>query len=336
MRPESPVDIERSSDDIRDILEQDITIPSDYVNEPTVPTASTYTARTGTRSRSRNASAEPELPTTRRGASSQIAPMVSTGHASGNDDSEDGSEENSTQRSQYGTAIRTPTGGRGIINKTAINVQEPELEDGYVVDQQEEDREVRSIPAPRAKRGRSLRAVASAPTRHTRTVASTSRPKPIEMTSDSGEEPLNSLDRQAKATTPRRARAATPKGRGRPRKVKEEPDIPVAVKDGRIKSATIAVDGRKSLAVAKTPVTRASGRRTPATAPSGVSVADERRSKAVLEEGVRVKMTRNRKATRSQVPTTSKNTTTTQIKVEENEDGAPRRNTRARTRTQTQ
>ncbi len=173
MRPESPVDIERSSDDIRDILEQDITIPSDYVNELTsfeVPAAGTHTARIGTRSRGRNASAEPELalPTTRRGASSQIAPMVSTDNASGNDDSEDGSEENSTQRSESGTAIRTPTRGRGVISETAINVQELEPEDGYVVDQQqteEERREVRSIPAPRAKRGRSLRAAASAPAR---------------------------------------------------------------------------------------------------------------------------------------------------------------------------
>ncbi len=159
------------------------------------------------------------------------------------------------------------------------------------------------------------------------------------MTSDSGEEPLNSLDRQAGATAARRARAAIPKGKG---KVKEEPDIPVVVKDSRIRSATIADDGRRSLAAAKTPVTRASGRRTPATAPSGVSVADEpgnrdkRRSKAVPEEGVRVKMTRNRKATGSQAPTTSKNIATTRIKVEENEDEAPRRNTRARTRTKTQ
>lgn len=321
MGPESPEDIERSSDDIRDILEQDIAIPFDFpttllnepINEPMSLKSSTGSTRTA-----------PTLP-------------ISSG-----EHSEDGSEENAAEQSGFEATKRQLAGGQRIIGETAVDIEEPELGDSCTVDQrasQEKEPQALPIPVARAKRGLFLRATTSAPSRRTRTVAFASRPKPIETISDNGEENSNNIERQARATIVRRM--PTSQSKGRPRKVKEEQDIPVAEKNSKTTRSAIAGDGRKSLAAAKVPATRTSGRRPPATAPSGASVADEREnrdednprhSKAASDGGANVKITRNRKAIASKVSTTSKTVATTRIKVE---DEAPRRSTRARTRTKT-
>ena len=346
MGRESPEDIERSSDDILDILEQDITIPSDcptaLLNDSESPDGSTYAAPIGPRSRGLIASAEPEpkLPTPRRGTSNKITPTMSI---TSREHREDRWAENAAEQSGTGEANRKLAGGQNIISETAISVKEPELEDGRTVDLQgseEEGRQFLPIPVARGKRGRSFRTTASALPRRTRTVASASRPKPIETVSDNEEETLNSVERQAKAPTARRT--STSKSKARSRKVKEESEIPVAAKNSKTtRSATVAGDGRKSFAAAKAPATRTSSRRTPATAPSGAPVADERenrdketsrRSEATPHEGASTKITRNRKAI-AEVPTTSK-TAATQIK-DEDEDEPPRRSTRARARTKT-
>jgi hypothetical protein len=346
MGRESPEDIERSSDDILDILEQDITIPFDcptaLLNDPVSPNGSTYAAPIGPRSRGLIASAEPEpkLPTPRRGTSNKIAPTVSI---TSREHREDRWEENAAEQSGSGEANRKLARGQNIISETAIGVEELELEDGRTVDLQgseEEGRQFLPIPVARAKRGRSFRTTASALPRRTRTVASAGRAKPIETVSDNEEETLNSVERQAKAPIARRT--STSKSKARPRKVKEELEIPVAAKNSKTtRSATVAGDKRKSFAAAKAPATRTSSRRAPVTASSGAP-ADERenrdkknpsRSEAVPHEGASTKIIRNRKPI-AEVPTTSKTAATTRIK-DEDEDEAPRRSTRARARTKT-
>lgn len=339
MGRESPEDIERSSDDILDILEQDIAIPFDCppvsLNEPVSPEISngnTYVAQVGPRSTA-SAKPEPKLPTPRRGTSNKIAPTVSitsSEHREG--------EENAAEQSGSGAANRKLAGRQNIITETTVGVEEPELEDGRTVALQEEGRQFLPIPVARAKRGRSFRTTASALSRGTRTVASASRPKPIETVSDNEEETSNSVERQAKVPTARST--PTLKTKARPQKVKEEPEIPMTGKSSKAtRSATVAGDGRKSFAAAKAPATRTSSRRTPATAPSGVSVAgaQENRDKGNPHRSESrqevAKTTRNRKATAG-VPTTSKTGATTRIK-DENEDEAPRRSTRARARTKT-
>ena len=346
MGRESPEDIERSSDDILDILEQDITIPFDCptasLNEPVFPeifNASAYAAQIGPRNCGPTASAEPEskLTTPRRGISNTIAPTVSV---TSSEHREDRWEENAAEQSVSEAADRKLARGQNIIKETAIGVEEPELEDGRTVDLQgSEEDQFLPIPVARAKRGRSFRTTASL-SRRTRTLASASKPKPIETVSDNEEETSTSVERQAEASTVHRM--PTSNSKARLRKVKEESKIPVEGKNSKTtRSATVAGDGRRSFA-AKAPATRTSSRRTPATAPSGASVADERehrakenprRSGAVPHEGASAKITRNSKAI-AEVRTTSKTAATTRIK-DENEDEAPRRSTRARARTKT-
>ncbi|KAK2460986.1 hypothetical protein APHAL10511_007456 [Amanita phalloides] len=337
MTSDSPEYMERSSDDIRDILEQDISIPSDD-HEPASVVVSSNCVTPVQRTRIGSvALAEPQsaLPTARHGIGNGPSAY-----------SESSAGENSSEQSEAETEARRPirrVQKTAVTSKARVPVKVSKPEADQVTEHlgsEDDETEVPPKTVARARRGRSLRgALSSGPSTRARTAVSASRPKGTP--NDSEEESHNNAE--TKVATGGRLLITSSRGRGRPRKVKEEErDVPAVEKTSRTRSATITNDG---YAAAKTPVTRAGSRKLPATAPSVVPAAlgereggdreNPRRAKVVHDEGVRVKITRNRKPTLNATATTSKNPGVARIKAEETEGSATRRTTRTRTRTRT-
>ncbi|KAF8628006.1 hypothetical protein AX15_004126 [Amanita polypyramis BW_CC] len=359
MRPESPEDVEKSSDDIRDILEQDIAIPSDSTIEPPGHPVSldgaTYPIRRSTQSRCPTASVESEvaLPSPGDHTISGYTDLAEYDDIGINPigETRNHSDEESTEQNGIDLKVKKREQRTPITSQVAGQVEEPEVENEKRVNSKniEVAPAVGMMPAPRVKRGRPLRtARVPGPPRRGRTMA-TDKNKNQETFSDTGEESLATINRQTRATATRKIQIMASRGKGRPQKVKEELEmtaVPVITRSSRARSATITGEGSNTVAMEKTPVTRASAKKTPATAPSTLPVVDaqdgkekggkenSRRPKALPEEGVRVKVTRSRKvANNNSVATASKSTAPVRIKDEDVEDNPPRRAARTRTRT---